>query len=57
MLKEKLRPELCVAIVLSAMILVITGTISYVSKNNIFIFVGFATILFSMPVVLVSDKL
>lgn len=57
MLREKISPELYVAAVLSIVILLLTGAMSYVSKNNAFISAGFMTVVLNAPAVLFKNKL
>lgn len=56
-IKEKISPELFVAAVLSAVILITAGALSYASKNYVFIFAGLMTVVLSMPIAFHGNKL
>jgi hypothetical protein len=54
---QKISPELFVAVVLSAVILVFMGALSYASKDNTFLYIGLLTVAFNTPIVLARNKL
>lgn len=57
MLKEKIGPELFVAIVGSILILAIMGALSYLSKDNTFLYIGLMTAVVSIPAAFYGNKL
>lgn len=57
MFDQKISPELFVAVVLSVLILVFMGALSYASKDNTFLYIGLLTVAFNTPIVLARNKL
>lgn len=57
MLSDKISSELLVSLVLSAVILIFTGALSYASKNYVFIFAGLMTVAMSVPIIFRANKL
>ena len=57
MLRQKISPELFVAVVGSVLILVFMGALSYASSNYAFLFAGLMTVAVSIPIAIHGTKL